>query len=310
MNDPNENLPDKEIDEGKVLENVHAVNAAMKDSVLKKDYQSLEITDAEITKFLKVVPHLDSMEEACTYLGGEKHVTASSVIPFLVSFNNDLAPNEEDVEYVGIFKIILREDLMKRCARNLNIQLLVRSSYFDRRYSSLDFLSNIGFLRTYIEDDDWLSKAKAIDEIEYELKQIEDKLNGPVDRETFTGNKQPPRKKAKFLIMACQGGANAAGGDGLPNGGARQFCDAENEMAKYAQEPPMHHYGDVLQWWHDNKRNYPCHAELARKYLSIQATSTTAERVMSLMVNIVTKKRSLLTDENVCILTYLSDCYQ
>ena len=110
--------------------------------------------------------------------------------------------------------------------------------------------------------------------------------------------------------MACQGGANAAGGDGLPNGGARQFCDAESEMVRYSQEPPMHHYGDVLQWWHDNKRNYLCHAELARSYLCVQATSTTAERVMSLMGNIVTKKRSLLTVENVRILTYLSDCYQ
>ena len=110
--------------------------------------------------------------------------------------------------------------------------------------------------------------------------------------------------------MACQGGASAGAGDGGADGGARKVCDAESEMLRYSQEPLMHHYGDVLQWWHDNKRNYPCHAELARKYLSIQATSTTAECVMSLMGNIVTKKRSLLTDENVRILTYLSDCYQ
>ena len=109
--------------------------------------------------------------------------------------------------------------------------------------------------------------------------------------------------------MACQGGGNAGAGDRGADGGARKVCDAESEMLRYSQEPLMHHYGNVLQWWHDNKRNYPCHAVLARKYLCVQATSTTAERVMSLMGNIVTKKRSLLTDENVRILTYLSDFY-
>ena len=80
-------------------------------------------------------------------------------------------------------------------------------------------------------------------------------------------------------------------------------------MLRYSREPLLKFDDDVLQWWRENKQQYPCIAHLSRKYLTVQATSTSAERVMSLLGNIVTKKRTMLTDENVKMLTYLSDCY-
>ena len=42
-----------------------------------------------------------------------------------------------------------------------------------------------------------------------------------------------------------------------------------------------------------------------KEVLTVQATSTSAEHVMSLLENVVTKKRTMLTDENVKMLTYL-----
>ena len=64
-----------------------------------------------------------------------------------------------------------------------------------------------------------------------------------------------------------------------------------------------------LKWrWKLNQNLYPVMCVLAKKYLCIQATSTTAERAMSLLGNIVSKKRCQLSDEHVNRLSYLSDC--
>ena len=107
--------------------------------------------------------------------------------------------------------------------------------------------------------------------------------------------------------MACDGGESGDSIGGTESGDG--VCDAVNEMNRYAKENTLKPDADILQWWFENRKLYSCMSVLARKYLCIQATSTTAERAMSLLGNIVTKKRICLTDENVKILTYLSDCY-
>ena len=106
--------------------------------------------------------------------------------------------------------------------------------------------------------------------------------------------------------MACEGADSVGGSD--ESRGDRVY-DAVSEMNRYNKEKKPKADSDILQWWSENRRLYPCLSVLARKYLCIQATSTSSERVMSLMGNLVTKKRTLLTDEHVNMLTYLSDCY-
>ena len=60
-------------------------------------------------------------------------------------------------------------------------------------------------------------------------------------------------------------------------------------------------------WWRLNKDKYPHITKLARKYLSIQGTSTPSERVMSDMGIILNKKRLAMNDENFRMLMYLGD---
>ena len=60
-------------------------------------------------------------------------------------------------------------------------------------------------------------------------------------------------------------------------------------------------------WWRMNKDKYPDIAKLARRYLSIQGTSTPAERVMSDMGLILNKKRLAMSDDNFRMLMYLGD---
>ena len=52
------------------------------------------------------------------------------------------------------------------------------------------------------------------------------------------------------------------------------------------------------------KNIFPVMCHLAKKYLCMQATSTTAEHAMSLLGNIVSKKRCQLSDEHVNMLEF------
>ena len=50
----------------------------------------------------------------------------------------------------------------------------------------------------------------------------------------------------------------------------------------------------LLSWWKNHQRDFPILAKLAKKYLSIQATSAPSERIFSKAGNIISEKRTRL----------------
>ena len=64
---------------------------------------------------------------------------------------------------------------------------------------------------------------------------------------------------------------------------------------------------DPLTWWAGNINRYPTLAILARKYLSVCATSVPSERAFSLAGHIVNERRASLLPETVNMLSFLSD---
>ncbi|WBR14527.1 hAT family C-terminal dimerization region domain-containing protein [Pandoravirus kuranda] len=63
---------------------------------------------------------------------------------------------------------------------------------------------------------------------------------------------------------------------------------------------------DPLLWWKQRETKYLSLAPLARRYLSITATSVPSERVFSKSGWIVNKRRCTLSDEHVSLLVFLS----
>lgn len=70
------------------------------------------------------------------------------------------------------------------------------------------------------------------------------------------------------------------------------------EMRQYQEEPPIGRNQDPLEWWRKREVVYPRLAKLARKHLSLCATSVPSERVFSTAGEILTKKRNRLGSEN------------
>merc|ERR1712237_313434 len=113
-----------------------------------------------------------------------------------------------------------------------------------------------------------------LEEIKIELLGVQELLNTAENDPTQEVTQEPAKKKTRFLAMAAQGGASGDGDDLSQR--TKEVYDGANEMSRYFKEPQLNYDGDVLLWWRENKRIYPCMAYLAKKYLAVQATSTSA----------------------------------
>ena len=297
LNDPNEKL-DQEVDRTIVDKNISAVNEAISKCLGAKEYKKLMIKPADVQVMLNIVPLLDILEEGIRLLGGEQFSSGSSVLPFLVNFQDILETNEDDPAYIVKFKDVLKNELTVRCLKNLNFPVLSKASFFDKRYAKLSFLDKIDFTQ---DPGKLITKQMVIDEIKDELETVEFSMRSgnyeEGDRLNIDEQVSKPKKR-KFLSSICDDNDNVS----------ELSFSYLKELERYQDEPNLRAQDNPLEFWKKFKLVYPVMFKLALKYLSVQATSTAAERAMSLLGNLLTKKRLALSDENVNRLCYLSDC--
>ena len=75
----------------------------------------------------------------------------------------------------------------------------------------------------------------------------------------------------------------------------------------YMDQPCIDTDSKPLEWWKSNSSLFPVMAKLAKKYLSIPATSVRSERVFSSGGYIVNNFRSRLLPEHVNLLVFLAN---
>ena len=74
--------------------------------------------------------------------------------------------------------------------------------------------------------------------------------------------------------------------------GNNDICNAE--LNRYRNMPKLPIKDDPLQWWEEHKHRFPILYRLAKRFLSIPATSATSERVWIIELRIITKDRARL----------------
>lgn len=71
------------------------------------------------------------------------------------------------------------------------------------------------------------------------------------------------------------------------------------ELRMYLDDAILNRKEDPLIWWKDRQKTYPWLSILARKYLSIVATSVPCERIFSKAGQVITERRNRLKSTNV-----------
>ena len=81
--------------------------------------------------------------------------------------------------------------------------------------------------------------------------------------------------------------------------------DAFIELHQYSEEKPIPRDGDPLLWWKTNEPTFPSLSKLAKKHLTLIATSVPAERIFSKAGQLVSERRSSIKGKNVNMLLFL-----
>ena len=166
--------------------------------------------------------------------------------------------------------------------------MLAKASFFDPRFRHLSFLESLAEA-----DVTSLTREEVHERVKLELEILNMGSNLEITDELLIGS-QPAKKKRKFFDDEDES--------------SNKPKDYNDEFENYLKERTLRMSDNPFSWWNGNKVLYPLLAKLARKYLTVQATSTPAERVMSEMGNILTKKRLAMSDETFSMAIYLSDC--
>ena len=248
----------------------------------KQDLEKLEIKPEDVSKMIKITPILDTLEEGITLIGAEKYATASSVLPFESKFYKVLDADDDDPYYLAKFKKDLIKEMNKRCDDNLNRNVLAKASFFDKRYEKIE---------KFVEKKE---AENIIKEIKCELNTVKARNDA---EDTVVGNDiDEPPKKRRFLAL------------NLSDSEEEEARITEEEFTRYRAEPKLKSDGCPFEWWRSRRAEYQTMARLARKYLIVSGTSTPAERVISRLGLVLSKRRLAMKGSLFSKILFLSDC--
>ena len=79
------------------------------------------------------------------------------------------------------------------------------------------------------------------------------------------------------------------------------------ELNRYQTEKKLTSDGDPLSSWRSHRAEYPVIARLVRKYLTVQGTSTRAERAISRLEIVLSKSRQAMSGPMFLKIMFLTD---
>nr|XP_054762973.1 E3 SUMO-protein ligase ZBED1-like [Lytechinus pictus] len=253
------------------------------------DARVLELTDQQWRLLEGLLDSLEPFKVATTVLSGEEHTTSSVVGPFMAGIlDHHLTIGEDDLPGVQSFKRKAADELTRRfdlcpatyrgTAEASPVTPTLKASALDPRHKSMSFVAD--------------STREAV------ISAIREELPPPVPKRRRADGRdddQPSTSALDFLLTGTKEAADDRG----------EEAEVVDEVDAYLQRPAPPRATDPLLWWRDNEDAYPRVAQLAKKYLTLPATSVPSERVFSSAGNIVNKKRSCLEPENVDLLVFL-----
>lgn len=246
------------------------ITAVLGDRSITKlsDAKTLDLTNNQWALIEEILPTLKKLKTANTILCGEKYVSLSSVWPVMKTLTDvHLKTTDEDSEQVKIFKNELSHQIVDRFQLDTeNVTLYTLAAAMDPRYKNLEF-------------------------VDRQLRRnIYESVSKMIQEEKDDGDDEPPAKRAR-----------TAEDDFFP----QENVSDEGEVSRYQKLPAVDKSSCPLQWWATQEEFLPSLAKLAKKYLSIPATSVAAERHFSVAGRTISKVRNRLLPETADVILFV-----
>lgn len=261
----------------RLVEQRRVITDIMLDSrVTKKNDSLLLLKDHEWDIISDLSGVLGVLTDVTTYMSGELGVSCSEIFPIVHGLvNGCLKITSEDSGLIVKVKDTISDELIRRFQPSSEVAVKstpMLASLLDPRYKRLPFLSSAQ--RLIVEE----TLECHIDEVPLKLPS------------RGTGECEPTpskRRKLNFLVFD------------VPE------KEQSDELKCYLLER-MDPDAKPLEWWRENQLKFPKIAHVARKVLSIPATSVPSERIFSSAGRLVNKLRNRLSSELVDNIIFLN----
>ncbi|XP_028298772.1 zinc finger BED domain-containing protein 4-like [Gouania willdenowi] len=265
---------------------VRVLGSDKKSRHLVPTWQDIEVLES-VNKAVK------PLQEFTDALSGEAYVSVSYIKPVLHLFKtNLLQPVEEDTELTKTIKINIMRYLDDKYSDPVKNELLDMSSLMDPRFRT-----------TYIDPDkvEQVKKRAVTELMSLPAEKIKPQQPGPAVHVCQREAQSPPNKK-----MALAAFFKKKVPEPEPSSHQSEALKVETELATYLLTPEVDPDTEPLPWWKRHEPNFPRFSNLAKKYLSVPATSAPSERLFSVGGGIVTCNRACLKPEVVHRLVFLA----
>ncbi|CAI6358473.1 unnamed protein product [Macrosiphum euphorbiae] len=257
----------------------------------------IDVEEFEVLKCIEMV--LSPVREIADNLAGETYVTASAIYPVINNIKNkinEVSTNENTAE--------LKTEMYN------TISDLLDNRYNDNNALKITMVLDPRFKMKYINDTDQIS-------VKYAMKteclsawlvwnEMHNGKEDGTDNLSMDNYSSPSKKVKQSGLLAIFGEPNVPNNRSLNQEDDTTPHKIEKEIEFYTGLPTISFCQNPLKWWNLNSSMYPFLTILARKFLTIQATSVASERVFSKGGLIVTDHRATLTNDHASQLVFLS----
>ena len=260
----------------------------------------------------KIVPLLTNIENTSELLSGDKYPTICHVVPKMYRMKLQMASvktvQTELPEFAPVREMVqlMYDDLESRFPMSgADVDVYAFGTILHPGYRSV-VLREIELEKRTVER---MVKENEIVEPDDATTTERDLLNEPI----AAGEMDEFEDDANFFLKLTQKHNPApSASQATQSQSLIAQTPLENEIARYLNhtEPGANFCTvdmDVLAWWRDNYKIYPLMANMAKKYLSIQATSCSSERTFSTGGRTVSNTRTRLGTTNVHMIVYCKE---
>ena len=271
----------------RLIEQERAVSAVLAESTKASDRDLIPSSES-IVKMKRITAVLKPFAVATQRLCAEKVPSLSLVQPVLTALlKKHLSPSDLDPGIVTELKNAIATSIRAHFTDESQRMTTYLTSVLDPRYKLLNFVDS--HTKQYVFDN-LLCRMK--EEVE---------LDGHVENPLPS----PKRKKTDDILDYYASSSNGSS-NGSDTDSPYEANAMEKEVSLFRAEDELDHNMDPLQWWQLNSHRFPHLAKLARRMLSIQATSVPSERLFSAAGNVVTAKRASLSPQTVDMILFLN----